>query len=507
MSKRTMIGLDGTGAACVKIMADAAYNPYTTPDSDYAKFSFNSKDAGIFRYAGSDIGTNMGNTTVYYPSGSGAGYYKLNYGFLSSYNFVAWTRDYFPALDYALPVHDMKRVIGGWVQGPLVSAKNYGFQNRAGEVAQWQAQEGGWMTGFTNTGSSPISSSKANLVGTKPSDSTWPLDVGDRQLVVWNLPGDETSLLSPPLAPVPGQMTVQITKDFCRVSKPGYDVRTATKQQLSFDSVNRPLKVIYAADISVPSGTTSLDMTPYLAGISVTGSLLADISAYSGSVVYYPTSPLATTDNFGIQYYVSGVTVVLNNPYGGCRARVVVFASDNSAPTAGSNKVLRQFNDGTQDVVQFLRPGAGATPTLADVIIDSRWPTLRVIKEGVISLSGGSGVQYAVPFDSTGLFPIVKYMTIHGGGANAQFGGSFSKRVRSPFTKLIYATGAGPTTSGDTTYCRLTSSEARFYSFIGNPQAYTSSSSGTSPGYSIGTSYDSNPPYAIRYFILGIPAS
>jgi hypothetical protein len=507
--KRTLIGNDYTGAAAIKIMANSIYNPYSTPDTDYAKFAFNSKDAGLFRYAGTDLGQNLGVTTVYTPAGSAGAYTKANYGFIDSYNFVAWTKDYFPALDYDLPLHDMKRVIGGWIQGAIVSGKTYGYQDRVGEYALWQAQEGGWMRDYTSTGSGGVTYPKQNVVGTKAANSTWPLDVGDRRLVVWNLPGDETALLSPPLAPVAGQMTVQINKDYCRVSKPGYDVRTATRTQLAFDSINRPLKVIYAADLAIPSGTTNLDMTPYLGGIAVNGELLVDISAYNGSTLFFPTSPLTTAAQFGVQYQVSGVTVVLNNPYGACRARVVVFASDNSAQTAGSNKILRQFNDGAQDVVQFLRPGSPNPPTLADVIVDSRWPTLRVLKEGTIGLSGGNGVEYAVPFDSNGLFPIVKYMTIHGSGANPQFAGSFSKRVRSPFTKLIYGSGTGApglTTSGDTTYCRLTSTEARFYSFIGNPLAYTCSSSGVTPGYTFGATGDANPPYAIRYYILGIPA-
>lgn len=511
MAKRTLIGLDSAGVACLKIMRDASYDPVITPDTDYAKFDFNSKDAGFFQYAGSSFAGYGGNSNfrTYYPSGAGASNYnRAEIGNTLGYTWVAWTQDFFSSLDYALPVHDMKRVVGGWVQGPLVSSKTYGYQNRAGEYALWQAQEGGWMQSWSSPSFAELGGSKPNLIGTKPATSTWPLDAGDRQLVVWNLPGDETALLSPPQAPVPAQMTVQINSNQCRVSKTGYDVRTASRSQLVFDSVNRPLKVIYAADLAIPNGTTNLDMTPYLRGIAVAGTLLVDISAYNGGVLYFPTSPATFNTNFGIQYIVSGVTVSLNNAYAACRARVIVFANDDSAPTAGSNRVWRQFNDGTQDVVQFLRPGASATPSLADVIIDSRWPTLRILAQGTIGLSGGNGVQYSVPFNSNGLFPVVKFMTIHGGGSNVQFGGTFGKRVRTPFTKLIYANNDAGTvlTSGDSTYCQLTANEARFFSFIGNPIAYTSTSSSVSPGYTIGTTADANPPYAIRYFILGIPA-
>lgn len=506
------IGVDYEDAGCVKIMASDAFDPVTTPDSEYAKFLFNSKDVDQFRYAGANVGAYTDiNGTSYTPSGSNASNYtKVNQGRNLGYDWVAWTPGYFPALDYDLPLHDMKRVLGGWVQGPIVSAKTYGYQDRCGEYSLWQSQEGGWMRNWS--ASFPeLGNSKASMVGTKPASGTWPLDQGNRQLVVWNLPGDDTAIKDPPLTPVAGQVAAQITREFCRAAKPGYDVQTATRSQLALDSSSRPVKVIFAADMAVPAGTTDLDMTPYLNGIAVTGDLVVDISAYQGSVIYYPTSPLSSDVSFGVRYQiVGGTTVRLNNPYSSCRARVVVIAEDASAPTAGDNDVIREFNDGTRDVFQLLRPGAANPPTLADVIIDSRWPALRIIREGTIALTNGNGVEYSVPFDSSGLFPIVKYMTVHGAGGNAQFTGSFAKRVRSPFTKRIYASGTGAPgtiTAGDTTYCRLTATEARFYSFRGNFISYDCNSRTTSPGYEFSANSDPNPPTHIRYYILGIPAS
>ncbi len=42
---RTMIGVDSTGAGCIKIMKNDADNPRTTPDSQRSKFLYNSKYA------------------------------------------------------------------------------------------------------------------------------------------------------------------------------------------------------------------------------------------------------------------------------------------------------------------------------------------------------------------------------------------------------------------------------------------------------------------------------
>jgi hypothetical protein len=265
--------------------------------------------------------------------------------------------------------------------------------------------------------------------------------------------------------------------------------------------------VIYSADIAVPAGTTTIALAPYLNGIAISGELVADVQCYQGATVYVPASPLATKIRYGAIYRINGTNLELVNNYSACRARIVVFAQDASAPTAGSNKVLKQFNDGTRDVVQFLRPGAADPPTMADVIQDSRWPTLQLLKEGFININVNGAQQWPIAFNSTGLFPFVKYMTIHGAGSEtiAPSKGTFTKRIRMPFTRLLYDR-TNVYTSGDTTYCSITSTEVRFFTFKGAPIRYYYEQSAVSPGYTLQSDNDPNPITGIRYFIFGIPA-
>lgn len=81
----------------------------------------------------------------------------------------------------------------------------------------------------------------------------------------------------------------------------------------------------------------------------------------------------------------------------------MLYLEDNSAPTSGSYKVWRQFNDGTQDVVQFLRPGAANPPSWADIIIDTRWPAVQILAEGYFTVNSGNDVITDVPFDGAGM--------------------------------------------------------------------------------------------------------
>jgi hypothetical protein len=315
---------------------------------------------------------------------------------------------------------------------------------------------------------------------------------------------------SPPLAPVAGQVQVEITRTACRAAKPGYDVRVATPSQLSFDSSSLPAKVVAAGDIALPSGTTVYPLTS-LVGVTI-GQLRADVIVYQGSTIYYPTNPLSTETEYGADYQFAGPNLVFSNPFGAARARFIVYALDDSSPSAGDNDVWREFNDGSRDVLQFLRPGAANPPRLSDIMVDSRWPQVRILSEGYIDVGWINGAQqWAVPLATGGLFPFVKYVTVHGGGSGIRLGnfsGTITNRTKAPYTVYGYydTADAGKSyyTAGDSTYCQLTPSEARFFTFRGLPtRRYLSGGSNIS---NLVTENDPTPIIGIRYYILGIPA-
>jgi|GEM_PF-3414435 len=193
--------------------------------------------------------------------------------------------------------------------------------------------------------------------------------------------------------------------------------------------------------------------------------------------------------------------------YSACRARFIIYANSTEAPTSGDNDVLRQFNDGSQDVFQILRPGAADPPNFSDIVIDSRWPCIQILAEGYIPVGTGE-LTHTINFDGTGCFPMVKYMTVHGAGSGGNPVASWTKRVRPPVMNVCanFKSGWFGNVGGDATYCALTANQAVFHTFRGNPIERWYADAEAWDKNQVSVSYDTNPILGIRYYILGIPA-
>jgi hypothetical protein len=286
-------------------------------------------------------------------------------------------------------------------------------------------------------------------------------------VIIWNLPADNSPIPdSTPVAPAPGQRMVEITKDFCRVAKPGFDVRTATPTQFAFDSSRRPASVLKGGDEYLPAGTTAFEL-----GFPVTANMVCDMILYD-DVIVFPMSQYGRS--LIAEYWFSGTKLFAYNAAGiPCRIRFLVMAFDSTPPTAGANKVFRQFKDGAEDVVQFLRPGAAANPSFADIVIDSRWPALQILAEGYQTIAGqpnytppnsvNPGQSFTVNFNNFGLFPFVKYTTLHIQGENG-----LSVKPASTFITENYNNQL-QYHQGNSTYCVMSGSQATFWTFNGNP--------------------------------------
>src|SRR5690606_18864813 len=109
-------------------------------------------------------------------------------------------------------------------------------------------------------------------------------------------------------------------------------------------------------------------------GITIPPNAVADVHFYQGGTIYYPAEPTGLEVKFGAEYWFEGSLIRFNNQFVACRARFIIYANGTQGGTSGNNDVIKQFTAGGQDVVQILRPGAGANPTFADIVIDSRWP-------------------------------------------------------------------------------------------------------------------------------------
>lgn len=487
---RTFVGVDYAGAGCIKI-TKGERDPNTIPDSEVSAFLYNSKwskDVNVKSVKALPfVGANVGDSTyrIIVTSGPVNDYYLTN--------------AYFGGSIYDFPLFDHKEThptTGRFQQGKTRQTFR-GYGDRGGAWESGSLFPGAWYQDYVY-GSTPRFSVMGVFKAANVDDDYY--DPVRAHIVTWSLPGDDNPIIDgAPLAPVTGQIAVQIDSARCRVAKPGYNLPTATETQLAFDSSKRPPKVIAAADIALPSGTSSYDL-----GRSLPAGSLPDVYFYTATdALYFPTNP--TDFVKGAEYWIDGQFLRFSNPNGACRARFIIIAGNDEPPTSGSNKVWHEFEEGGQPVMQFLRPGASANPSFGDIIVDSRWPCLQMLAEGYIPVGNGA-LQHVVPINAAGMFPIVKYTTVHGGVGGFR---TWSKEIRAPRTRRIglYRTGwQAIQDAGDSTYCRVTSTEARFFTFKGSPIAKFYENAQAFDQNRPSTEGDPNPILGIRYYVFGIPA-
>ncbi len=499
---RTLIGLDYAGVPCVKI-TKGDFDPVTTPDSQVGAFFYNSKWAADVKVTYTWIIPYQAGS-IYYPPGAGSSNYSFHTHSLSGSDYVQhkfFRQHHFPNLPYAFPLFDVKsrRISNGRFIGEMVRKSSMtGYQQRGTKWTSSAGSEMGWLENYRND-TLPSAGTMTGIYTQSIYQLVSSTEYFMKAVSVWRLPGDNTAIIDgQPKAPVPGQQSIQISKDGVRVAKPGYDVNVASQTQIAFGTANNPAKIIAADDIYLPVGVTDYEI-----GIGIPYGTVADVHYYDGGTISFPASP--SSSPYGAEYWFEGSKMRFNNTDRGCRARFIVIAFDETPATAGDNEVLRQFDWNGQNVVQFLRPGASNNPSFADIALDSRWPCLQILAEGYLPVSGDGHQTYQVNFNGDGVFPMVKFMTVHGGGGDSL--SSWSKRVRAPFVSMIgldRIPAPTPQVAGDCTYADLYANYAIFHTYRGLPvRSYYNSSSDYDSGR-VSYEYD-NSLQGLRYYILGIP--
>lgn len=506
---RFMIGIDSLGHSCVKI-TKGNIDPVNEPDGNTASFLYNSKVAADVKLAVTDS-TPFQTGSRYLPSGSNINNYQkvLQAPYVGSgaaKDIGVRNSFYGDAIPYSLPMFDIKT--------RRLSDGKYIEQNRVRREGRegYGGAEPGYYETFDRGQSvwwedrPDADSNSGDFIGALGngllyqgnSYATYDADQLEKEVVIWRLPADNTPILDgAPKAPIAGQWSAQFSKDFCRVAKPGYDVRTARPTQLAFDSSGRPLSAIGAADINLPAGLTRYDL-----GFAVTPNMLADLFLYVDDVITFPMSRF--NRSLVAEYWFSGNSIYFDNKQSSaCRCRFVVFANDRAPFTSGDNNFLRQFTSGGERVMQLLRPGSGNPPAFRDIVLDSRWPCLQILAEGYKPIAAqanrtppsgtNSGQSFTVDFKGDGFFPIIKYMTVH---QHDEFG----KCVKFPQTRITESyNGSARYHQANSSYCQLTDNQATFWTFNGNP--YNERYAENRWKFD----YVPDPIIGIRYYILGIP--
>lgn len=505
------IGLDYEGVGSVKI-SKGGYDPGMTHDNTLGAFLYNSKFAIQAKIAGRDTQPYRDGDYNYPPGASNDNFTMRSWRYPSTVvqNRVFYRAAYFPGLNYTLPLFEVlvRRITDNYYVNARSILSSYGHESRGERIATVMPlndqSDFGWKLNNRTIVDNNYRTfgdllQLSNIFAAVNSGN---YNYLTNELLVWNLPGDEAGIVdAQPLPPNPEHFAVNLDSTGLKVAKPGYNVDTAFGTQLAFDSSNRPTKIVAADDIVVPSGGSE-----YALPMAVPDGTMCIVNFYTGSTVIYPANPHDAPS--GADWRIAGDRLYFSNPNGACRARFMVVAYDQTPPTAGNNDVFRMFTVNGEDVIQFLRPGAGDPPAFADIIVDSRWPAISLLAQGYFGVGGGAQ-NTPIPIDTTNFYPIVRYMTVHS-GYGGQNGGdeSYSKMIRPPITaryRLNHPSlGFTWRNSGDSSFVTIQPNAAVFTTFAGEP-AYARLIDNGGGNYTVAYNYPSSPVIGIRYYIFGIP--
>ncbi|MAZ84115.1 MAG: hypothetical protein CME90_10985 [Hoeflea sp.] len=546
MMPELFIGIDYEGVPCLKITRDSADDASTTPDSEREKFAYNSKDGALAEIA--DIASPVvdvsdaaewGNVrTIVYseytqekiyfspPTSNEYTYERAAVravagGVESPDGLLFYSTRYFDNLVYNCPMlsdacrlrstgrftsvytldYDFFIITSGSFEyaDPKQSVIANDYSADAGSLAletlpQAASVSGGirarrYWDGASNMVVLRNIAAACRSGGRKPDVLFGP--IYDQFQVVWNLPADNTPLaIAPDIPGTSGVDAIVISPTEFKVARPGYDVDTATFDELVFSAERRPAKIIAAGDVLVPAGTTY----EIECGIDLPDTIVVEQATYNAGITFPFPYNLYIDDAWNFEYEISGSKVVLHNDKGiNYRVRYMVLATDAEGPTTGTNDVFRQIEVNGEGVFQILRPGAAEPPTLADIIIDSRWPSIPILKEGYIDVGVGD-LTHTIDFDNPrDLFPFVKFSVVRAGPGGMKIATPPIVRKRINNTGSDYSR-----LGGDTTYCDLLSNtQIRFSTFRGRMIEFR-------PGSGTVTN-DAYPVIGLRYFVFGIP--
>ncbi|NGN45189.1 hypothetical protein G6N74_29485 [Mesorhizobium sp. CGMCC 1.15528] len=493
------------GGGAVKVMKDNADNPNTTPNTDFGKFLFNSETQDIGYITGLwsipfSAFQSSGSTPVYGPAGSTSANALYYTRFLGNRNgwfsvnriFGAPPYSFNPMIEIRLRQSNGRYSAGasryttydtGSNSGVHVTAPGYVSRGGVTEAENgWTP--GGWV--YYNT--APAADSGGTYVHT-----------------VWELPCDNVAVGSPTATPVVGQCNVRINPTTTKVSRPGFDVGSATGRQLILDSDRVYAKVLKADEITIAAGGTATITSP----VPIPATAYLDWNWYftGGSVIWPPatTGQVAANTENGLEYSISGSTVTVYNTGGeSITVRYMLCAdSDDTVPSIGGSEVYRMIGND----VQIKVPGSSdSSPKLRDILLDTRFSYIPIIAEGWITPSdcteSATSTRFGnkaktISFTNTGFTPFVK-MIVKQNSSNT---GLQYREPRSRMLVFYGSSGLNWTQGAEGTVAQITNSSVKFHMATGAPTWINP----TSPNSGI---YDSSDdPLGIRYYIFGIPTS
>lgn len=393
----------------IKVMRDAADHPWTTPNTDWDKFIVNSEvqeiaygHVGIshtFVPADYSWPTPTWAETTYWPDEANwiwaaretytprnsRAYLNLSINLqnvpdanLNAFHFVArdaadwvynWRRQRYDynAGDY---YHIFSRPY------PFGGLAHVGFPSYDSNTGTWSLHQSNFLSLWPS-----------GRVGANNEETYGPNSLGyytSRQFKFayyrLDLPMDSSPYPAVIGTPTPGKKILRLSPSEFWMAKPGFDGDTATLDQLLFSSDKVPLKVIRTGSFTLaPDATIQIDL-----GASYSTSTLVDYQVNAaGKDLFIPPQFSIWDDALDVRYRIVGQDLEFqNNSTLTVDVRFFVMSADDLAPSIGTAKVFEAVEGGF-----VLRRPNTAGSRLADVILDTRFPTMPIIAQGWIPFS------------------------------------------------------------------------------------------------------------------------
>lgn len=505
------------GIPCVKATKLNTDVPWTVADNQYAKFLFNSRNQNAYVY---DVVTlNVGSyswggsntvSTHYLPAGTNPS--------TASYRLIITTNSNFNTSHMRLTALTENM---GFSYPPIVE-----FRARSADYVYL-----GPRYSSTTDATARIFTFRANLPyadrfsRAPSSNASYLTSVSS----VWELPATNVALPQDG-ANATGRMAVRLTPTHAQVARVGFDVRTAPNTGFILNSDRIPAKILASGE-TVVAPSTSVTV-PIATTFTLTQDMYVDYNVQDTTrdLFHPPISYVegwgTTSRNIQMDHRINVAAKTLTFWNGGqvsIRIRWILLADDAAGTTTGGTRVAYRGNDGVEDFYQIKRPGSSdAAPRFDDILLDTRFQTLRIVDEGYIpwaqftetseDLNLGQR-RRTVTFANTGFKPFLKYTVTRGGGV---FGGEDFLPWRHPEYVRFNVSGSLPDpdnwngkTGSDSTLARIFDTSIRFYMSRDNPNSLRVQTDGNekAQGVYYATEFLSNIflPTGIRYYIFALP--
>jgi len=359
------------GSPVVKIMADNADDPLTTPNTDYEKFRFNSENSA-YCYLDDIVVFAEADAVAYWPAGTDSSDYLIKKEDDQVWCHYARLVSWYGFVPIILLREAEPNSGGGVMIYETLSSGIFGMVGRL-SLARYKAT--GALTFAGNL-------ALADGVHLMP---PFPTEGRDFVLFVTRFPathdyseptGSETDV---------SFFVADNVDQIVRIAKPGFNARTAAPSELIVSEDQTPLAVIdYGTVEAVASSTVEVDLPAFVADESF---VLLQPYLYATDRVAAINLPNPALFGAGAVYVKAWVEAgkikVQNTSPNDAWFQWTVFARDPLPPSGGSGRVW-YVDDGK---FVFVRPGADDPPRLADILLSEKLRYPPLIANGKVTVT------------------------------------------------------------------------------------------------------------------------